>query len=121
MVTKPKSKGGLGVINLWRQNEVLLLKHLHTFYNKDDLPWVNLIWANYYRNGSTPGQIRRGSFWWESIVKLLDMFKGISQAEAGIGETILFWKTCGMEESYISHTHTSILLLLIKKLNCQRC
>jgi hypothetical protein len=106
MVTKPKSKGGLGVINLWRQNEVLLLKHLHTFYNKDDLPWVNLIWANYYRNGSTPGQIRRGSFWWESIVKLLDMFKGISQAEAGIGETILFWKTCGMEESYISHTHT---------------
>jgi hypothetical protein len=54
MVTKPKSKGALGVINLRRQNEVLLLKHLHKFYNKDDLLWVNLIWANYYRNGSTP-------------------------------------------------------------------
>jgi hypothetical protein len=49
--------------SLERQNEVLLLKHLHKFYNKDDLPWVNLIWANYYKNESTPGQIRRGAFW----------------------------------------------------------
>jgi hypothetical protein len=31
MVTKSKSKGGLGVINVQRQNEVLLLKHLHKF------------------------------------------------------------------------------------------
>jgi hypothetical protein len=29
MVTKPKFNEGLGVINLRRQNEVLLLKHIH--------------------------------------------------------------------------------------------
>jgi hypothetical protein len=33
---------------------------------------------------------KRGSFWW-SIVKFLDSYKGIAEAEAGNGETILFW------------------------------
>jgi hypothetical protein len=34
----------------------------------------------------------KGSFWWKSNLKLLDVFKGISLAEAGSGDTILFWK-----------------------------
>jgi hypothetical protein len=33
-VTKPKDKGGLGVVDLRSQNEALLLKHLDEFYNK---------------------------------------------------------------------------------------
>jgi hypothetical protein len=33
MVLEPKSKGGLGVINLRLQNDALLLKQLHKFYN----------------------------------------------------------------------------------------
>jgi hypothetical protein len=62
MVRMPKSKRGLRVINLRRKNEVPLLKHLHKFYNKEDLPWVNLIRTNYYGNGRTAGQVKRGSF-----------------------------------------------------------
>ena len=45
---KPKDKGGLGVINLRLQNDVLLLKQLHKFYNKEDVPWVRLVWDAYY-------------------------------------------------------------------------
>jgi hypothetical protein len=82
-----KSKG-----RLRRQNDVLLMKHLHKFYNKEDLPWVQLVWTNYYGNGKLPGMVKRGSFWWRSIVKLLDMYKGIAQADAGAGDTILFLK-----------------------------
>jgi hypothetical protein len=52
--TKPKRKGGLGVINLRSQNKDLLLKHLDKFYNKADIPWVNLIWNTYYFNGEVP-------------------------------------------------------------------
>jgi hypothetical protein len=37
-VTRPKMKGGLGVIKLRVHNEVLLLKNLHKFFNKADLP-----------------------------------------------------------------------------------
>jgi hypothetical protein len=29
----------------------LLLKNLHKFYNREDIPWVNLIWSKYYANG----------------------------------------------------------------------
>uniref|UniRef100_A0A0A9GKK0 Reverse transcriptase domain-containing protein n=1 Tax=Arundo donax TaxID=35708 RepID=A0A0A9GKK0_ARUDO len=47
-VYRPKSKGGLGVVDLKSQNEALLVKHLHKFYNKMDLPWVNLIWNTHY-------------------------------------------------------------------------
>jgi hypothetical protein len=32
----------LGVINLAVQNKALLFKHLHNFFNKADVPWVDL-------------------------------------------------------------------------------
>jgi hypothetical protein len=41
--TKPKLKGGLGIINIRTQNTALLMKNLDKFYNRDDIPWVNLI------------------------------------------------------------------------------
>jgi hypothetical protein len=91
MVCKPKNKGGLGVIKLRLQNDVLLLKILDKFFAKADLPWVQLIWAQYYNNGCVPGQRRRGSFWWRSNLKLLVNFKGIAKAEYDNGDTILFW------------------------------
>jgi hypothetical protein len=92
MVTKPKSKGGIGVINLRLQNEVLLLKNLHKFYHRKDLPWVNLIWSTYYRDGKLPIKPNKGSFWWKSILKLLDIYKGIAHVTAGVGDIVLFWK-----------------------------
>ena len=43
LVCKPKSKGGLGVINIQIHNDALLLKFLHKFYNKLDVPWVTML------------------------------------------------------------------------------
>ena len=53
LVCRPKNKGGLGVIDLKIQNQGLLLKMLHKFYNQLDVPWVKLIWSAYY-TGSIP-------------------------------------------------------------------
>jgi hypothetical protein len=39
LVCHPKDPG-LGVINLTVQNNCLLMKHLHKFYDKVDLPWA---------------------------------------------------------------------------------
>jgi hypothetical protein len=50
MICKPKEKGGLGIMDFQKQNKALLIKHLHNFFNKKDIPWVNLVW-NYYPNG----------------------------------------------------------------------
>jgi hypothetical protein len=44
-----KGKGGLGIINLEEQNRALPLKNLDKFYNKKDIPWVNMIWKNTIR------------------------------------------------------------------------
>jgi hypothetical protein len=41
--TRPKKKGGLGIVNLRNQNMALLIKHLDKFYNKKDIPWVNIV------------------------------------------------------------------------------
>ena len=48
LVCIPMDSGGLGVLNLSIQNEGLLLKHLHKFFNRWDIPWVHLVWERYY-------------------------------------------------------------------------
>jgi hypothetical protein len=56
-----------------------------------DLPWVQLLWSKYYSNGKVPGQRPKGSYWWRSILKLLNTYKGVAQAQFGSSDTILFW------------------------------
>jgi hypothetical protein len=48
--------------------------------------------TKYYSNDKLPRQTIKGSFCWRYNLKLLNMYKGISQAEAGLGETIFLWK-----------------------------
>src|SRR6185312_7319260 len=91
MVCLPKSEGGLGVLNLKTQNEALLLKNLHKFYNNVDTPWVQLIWDKHYQNGKLPSHIKKGSFWWRDTLKLLDKYKGMAICNIQDGSTCLFW------------------------------
>lgn len=62
LVCRPKDKGGLGIINLNIQNQGLLIKHLHNFYNKVDIPWVSSIWNTYYEGVVPHATILTGSF-----------------------------------------------------------
>lgn len=91
LVCRPKEKGGLGVINLRIQNEALLLKHLHKFYNKVDVPWVKLIWDSYYYNVVPHGTMLCGSFWWKDIFKLSGKYLSRTQVKVNNGSTLLFW------------------------------
>lgn len=43
IVCRPKDEGGLGVINLELQNKALLIENMHRFFNKANLPWVQLV------------------------------------------------------------------------------
>jgi hypothetical protein len=38
------------------------MKFIHKFYSKADIPWVHLVWNNYYSNNRLPGQQNKGSF-----------------------------------------------------------
>jgi hypothetical protein len=87
---RPKNQGGLGVLDISVQNNALLIKNLHKFYNRMDIPWVNLIWDSNYSNNSLPGKKFEGSFWWKAHLKLVDLYKGMGKCVIGDGKTAYF-------------------------------
>lgn len=91
MVQKPKSKGGLGIINLSMQNDALLLKQLDRFYRKEDIQWINLIWQKYYLEEVPHLAREKGSFWWKDILRLHVKFRGIACCIPNKGDTVGFW------------------------------
>lgn len=91
MVCLPKNQGGLEVINLTTHNDALLLNFMHKFFTKANIPWVRLVWDNYYPNGKLPVQQKKGSFWWKDIVKLLETYKRFASVMVTDGSSVLFW------------------------------
>lgn len=79
------------MLDLKTQNEALLLKHLMKFFNKEDIPWVALVWECYYENGCLPSSTKKGSFWWRDILKLLDKFKGIAMVNVNNAKSCYLW------------------------------
>jgi hypothetical protein len=93
MVCISKEEGGLGVLNLRTQNGCLLLKHLGKFFNRVNVPWVQLVWNRYYSDGKLPRLTSnfRGSFRWRDLLKLLDPFKGMAMVTIHNGASCFFW------------------------------
>lgn len=71
------------------------MKNLHKFYNRADIPWINIIWANHYSH-SLPSDKPVGSFWWRDVLKTLESFKGIARVEIGDGKQLFCGMTIGM-------------------------
>jgi hypothetical protein len=92
MFCKPKDSGGIGILNLKLQNQGLLLKYLHKFYNKVDTPWVHLLWNTYYLGRIPHSMEPVGSFWWKDVCKLMLIFRGFATSTVKDGVSTLFWK-----------------------------
>lgn len=92
LVCRQKNRGGLVVLDIKLQNKGLLLKYLHKFYNKHDVPWVNLIWSTYYENKVPHASDPCGSFWWRGIIQLTDVYRGVLKVNIADGSSTLFWK-----------------------------
>jgi hypothetical protein len=91
-VCLPKTAGGLGVLDLRKQNKALQIKNLYKFYNKQNILWVNLIWQVYYQNGVVPlASTSRGSFWWRDCTALIPDFKQLTTCSPGNGKSIMLW------------------------------
>jgi hypothetical protein len=48
------------------------MENLHKFLNIADIPWVHLVREKYYTNGRLPNHVKKSSFWWRDVLKLLD-------------------------------------------------
>jgi hypothetical protein len=96
LVCQPKSKGGLGIMDLKVQNQGLLMKFLHKFFNKHDVPWVMLVWEKYYQDGAPHTKKPCGSFWWRDVSSLFDIYRGVKKCSVNIGDIVLLWKDCWM-------------------------
>lgn len=90
MVTRPKQKGGLGILDVSLHNKALMMKNIQKFLNKEPLPWVSLIWEKYYTN-HPPGVKIEGSSWWKNHLKLLPLYKQNATCQLGNGGTNLLW------------------------------
>lgn len=86
-----KTRGDLSVLNLYTQNEALILKYLDKFFNRADIPWIHLVWEKHYSNGKLPNHIKRRSFWWRDVLKLLDKFKGMIVVTLENGSYCYLW------------------------------
>jgi len=113
-ICRPKKKGGLGILNLRVQNDGLLLKYLHKFYNKVDTPWVTLIWNTYYTDKIPHALSPRGSFWWKDVFKLSHIFRGIALSSIGNGTSTLFWKD-NWQHGVFEDSHPRIFSYLRKE------
>ena len=92
LVCKSKEQGGLGITNLEVQNQALLMKNLDKFYNRKEVPWVNMVWEKHYPNDKLPGTVKKGSFWWRDVLKGLPKFKEMATVQVNTGLTCQFWK-----------------------------
>jgi hypothetical protein len=79
------------VLNLDLHNKALLIKQLHKFYIKEDIPWVKLVWS-LYENGVPHAQPKKGSFWWRDIFSLVESYRSVTHCSVGSGTSVLFWK-----------------------------
>lgn len=61
------------------------------FFNGKDIPWVNLVWEKHYGNDRLPRIVKKGSFWWRDVLKLLPIFKGMATVKINNG-ACFFWK-----------------------------
>jgi hypothetical protein len=114
MVCRSKDEGGLGVLNLQTQNEALLLKLLSKLFNKEDTPWVSLIWEVHYDSGKLAGTTKKGSFSWKDILKFLDKFKGMTGVEINNGKSCLLWEDLWSNEP-IMHSCPELYSFVRKK------
>lgn len=122
LVTLPKDEGGLGVINLFVQNESLLMKHLHKFYNRIQVPWVNLVWDKYYSRDRLPGSVTnfKGSFWWKDISKLIQSFKGMAMVSIKDGKSCFLWSGTWNGQIY-SQVYPELLSFAKNHFTCSLC
>ena len=106
-ICKSKQQGGLGILDICEHNKTLLLKNVHKFYNKEDLPWVILIWEVCYSSSQHPDK-KEGLFWWKILLSLIPTYKQATPFMVRSGTTIQLWED-NWNHGPLSHSFPELL------------
>lgn len=87
------------------QNKALLLKYVHKFIHKADVPWVMIIWHAYYDETPPHARPSCGSFWWRDVFSLMSIYRGITTCIPAAGDTILLWKDLWNGDDLLMNSH----------------
>jgi hypothetical protein len=102
MICRPKKCRGLHIIDFGKQNDALLIKQLHKFYDKADV-----------------GHFGGGIFWWRDIMKLVDMHREVCSVPWALVIWLFHGQISGMTNVYSINTLGSSPLLWIKRFQCR--
>jgi hypothetical protein len=111
IITQPKSNGGLGVVRLETHNKALLLKFLHKFFNNHDLPWVNLVWNNYYRQTDFLAAQVLVPFGGKVCLVLSKISRDWQPQPLEMGELFFSGEICGIRASRLSNIRNFFICL----------
>lgn len=120
MVCSAKVDGGLGVIDIRKHNEALLLKNLHKFFNKIDTPWVNLIWKKHYKHGKLLSHIKRNHSGGETISSCWNPSKNSLWLLSKMGKPASSRQTTGSQPTLLFLLQSCSLLSGISQLQSIR-
>jgi len=114
IICKPKSAGGLGVLDLSVFNKALLGKWLWSLLSEDQPLWGQVVKYRYFRRkrvfnlkGKKGGKV---SNQWKGIQKISEAFRAGIHFEAGAGTQISFWKDLWLQDSCLSSCFPQLFL-----------
>jgi hypothetical protein len=85
---KAKKDGGLGIIDLHVHSKALLVKFIHKFYNREDLPCVSLTWESFYSSNAPHLKRSAGSFWGRDVMSVVDDYFKLASCNVHCGTTV---------------------------------
>ena len=94
LICKPKSLGGLGIINILVVNKCLIIKWWWKIMTTtSDKPlWLNILKAKYFPNSSsTLARASGASQFWKDLVKLRPTFQSLVKFVVHNGRSTRFW------------------------------
>lgn len=92
-ICKSKDQGGLGLKDLFRWNDLFLIKHVWNLLSKKDTIWVDWVLQNRLkgRNSRADEQCRQASWMWNHLLDLRRDICNHMMIKQGDGTTASVW------------------------------
>lgn len=116
VVCMPKSRGGLGILDLNIMNKCLLMKWLWKLENSEGL-WQDLLFRKYLSNQTLTVVVagNNESQFWQGLMKVKDTFVSLTRMVVHNGAKILFCKDVWLEEKKLAELFPRIFNIIFTK------